>query len=136
MLSNSDDLKDKLDIREVLDRYCDGVNQRDSKVWGSTWSLNAVWEIPHLKIKNEGRDNIVAIWTEAMKGYPFVHMMAQPGYININGNNASMRSYTLETAVLPDGTEIHPCGQYDDELIREEGEWKFSHRSFKNLHGE
>lgn len=135
-MSNSDDLKDKLEIREVLDRYCDGVNQRDSRVWGSTWSLNAVWEIPHLEIKNEGRDNIVSIWTEAMKGYPFIHMMAQPGHININGDKANMRSYTLETAVLPDGTELHPCGQYDDELIREEGEWKFSHRSFKNLHGE
>ena len=135
-MSNSDDLKDKLEIREVLDRYCDGVNQRDSTVWGSTWSLNAVWEIPHLEIKNEGRDNIVSIWTEAMKGYPFIHMMAQPGHITINGDKANMRSYTLETAVLPDGTELHPCGQYDDELIREEGEWKFSHRSFKNLHGE
>jgi hypothetical protein len=103
---------------------------------GKSTLINKIIPELDLKIKNEGRDNIVSIWTEAMKGYPFVHMMAQPGYININGNNASMRSYTLETAVLPDGTEIHPCGQYDDELIREEGEWKFSHRSFKNLHGE
>ena len=43
--------KEKLAIRELLDRYCDGVNQRDAGIWGSTWSENAVWEIPHLEIK-------------------------------------------------------------------------------------
>ena len=135
-MTGSNNIENKLAIREVLDRYCDGVNQRDSEIWGSTWSKNAIWEIPHLEIKNEGRENIVSIWSEAMKGYPFVHIMAQPAFIDIKGDEASMRSYTLETAVLPDGTEIHPCGQYDDKLVTEEGEWKFSHRSFKNLHGE
>ena len=80
------ELEAKVSIRELLDRYCDGVNQRDSKIWGSTWSKNAIWEIPHLDIKNEGKQNIINISTEAMKGYPFVNMIAQPGYIKINGN--------------------------------------------------
>ena len=46
--------KEKLAIRELLDRYCDGVNQRDASIWGDTWSENAIWEIPHLNFKNEG----------------------------------------------------------------------------------
>ena len=128
--------EEKLAIRELLDRYCDGVNQRDPEIWGSTWSQNALWDIHHLEIKNEGKENIVNIWNEAMKGYPFVHMMAQPAYINVDGDKATMRSYTIETAVLPDGTELHPCGQYEDECVKEDGEWKFSKRSFTNLHGE
>ena len=49
--------EEKLAIRELLDRYCDGVNQRDAEIWGSTWSKDAVWEIPHLEIKNEGLKN-------------------------------------------------------------------------------
>ena len=31
-------IEEKLAIRELLDRYCDGVNQRDADIWGSTWS--------------------------------------------------------------------------------------------------
>ena len=34
--------EEKLAIRELLDRYCDGVNQRDADIWGSTWSENAM----------------------------------------------------------------------------------------------
>ena len=53
-MEDSNSFETKLAIREVLDKYCDGVNQRDSEIWGSTWSKNAIWEIPHLEIKNEG----------------------------------------------------------------------------------
>ena len=60
------DFEDKLAIRELLDRYCDGVNQRNPELWGSTWSESALWEIPHLEIKNEGRENIVNIWNTMM----------------------------------------------------------------------
>ena len=83
-----------------------------------------------------GRDNIIAAWVEAMKLFPFVNMMAQPGYISVTGDSATMRSYTNEVAVMQDGTELRPRGQYDDECVRVDGEWKFSRRVFKVLHGE
>ena len=54
---------DRLAIRELLDRYCDGVNQRDAERWGSSWAEESFWEIPHLEIKNEGKENIVNILT-------------------------------------------------------------------------
>ena len=44
------ELEAKASIRELLDRYCDGVNQRDSKIWGSTWSKNAIWELSLIHI--------------------------------------------------------------------------------------
>jgi hypothetical protein len=47
-----------------------------------------------------------------------------------------MRSYTDEVAVMQDGTELRPRGQYDDECVKVDGEWKFSRRVFKVLHGE
>ena len=50
-MTEMNELLEKLRIRELLDKYCDGVNQRDSELWGSTWSQNAVWEIPHLDVE-------------------------------------------------------------------------------------
>lgn len=130
-------MMDRLAIRELLERYCDGVNQRDAEIWGSTWAEGSVWELPHLEMEGiRGRANIVAAWTEAMKLFPFVNMLAQPAYINIEGDKATMRSYTTEVAVMQDGTEIRPIGEYYDECVREAGEWKFSMRKFRVMHGE
>ena len=67
-------MEEKLAIRELLDKYCDGVNQRDAEIWGSTWSENAIWEIPHLDIKNEGKETIINVWNEAMKGLSLIHI--------------------------------------------------------------
>ena len=130
-------MMDRLAIRELLERYCDGVNQRDADIWASTWAEDAVWELPHLEMEGlRGRDVIVAAWTEAMKLFPFVNMLAQPASIAIDGDKATMRSYTTEVAVMQDGTEIRPLGEYYDECVRENGEWKFSLRKFRVLHGE
>ncbi|MEM1189449.1 MAG: nuclear transport factor 2 family protein [Pseudomonadota bacterium] len=130
-------LFDQIQIRALLDRYCDGVNQRDEEIWGSTWAADGLWELPHLEVEGiRGREAIVATWIETMKLFPFVNMMAQPGFISVNGDRATMRSYTTEVAVMQDGTEIRPRGEYHDECVRENGEWKFSLRKFRVLHGE
>jgi hypothetical protein len=84
----------------------------------------------------KGRDTIVGAWLEAMKMFPFVNMMAMPGMISVEKDRATMRSYTDEVAVTADGSELRPRGQYDDELVKVAGQWQFSRRTFKVLHGE
>ena len=135
-MAMDEQLLDRLRIRELLENYCDAVNQRDGSAWGRTWSTEAVWELPHLDIDIRGRDAIVTAWEDAMKLFPFVNMMAQPGPIEFSGERATMRSYTMEVAVTQEGKEIRPCGEYDDECIKEDGQWVFSRRTFRVLHGE
>ncbi len=132
-----DNLHDRLAIEDLLNRYCEGVNQRDADIWGSTWADDATWELPHLDMEGlKGKETIVASWLEAMKLFPFVNMMAQIGQLTIEGDHATMRSYTDEVAVTQDGTELRPRGQYDDECVKIDGTWKFARRKFTVLHGE
>ena len=99
----SDQYQDQLAIRALLERYCEGVNQRDADIWGGTWAAEAVWELPHLGMDGlKGRETIVGAWLEAMKMFPFVNMMAMPGSISVEGDRATMRSYTDEVAVTQD----------------------------------
>ena len=52
--------EDQQGIRAFLERYCEGVNQRDAEVWGYTWAEDAVWELPHLEMAGlQGRETIV-----------------------------------------------------------------------------
>lgn len=130
--------EDRLAIRELLDTYADGVNQRDAAIWGSTWAEDAEWNLPVVPGMESvrGRDNIVRAWQEAMALFPFAFMATSIGSLHVEGERATMRSYTAEVAVLQDGTEIRPRGQYDDRLVKVDGRWLFARRSFRPLHGE
>jgi len=129
-------LQDRELIRELLERYCDAVNQRDAEAWGATWAEDADWELPHLEVNISGRAAIVGAWKDAMEMFPFVNMMAQAGSIEVDGDRAVMRSYTAEVAVLQDGKEIRPRGEYHDICVKQDGQWLFAQRRFTVLHGE
>ena len=131
-------IEDRLAIRELLESYCDAVNQRDAAAWGATWAEESIWNLSVIPGMEDvvGRDNIVAAWIEAMKLFPFVNMMCVPGRIEIDGNQAEVRSYTAEVATTTDGADIRPRGRYEDICVKQDGKWLFARRTFVALHGE
>jgi len=130
--------EDRLAIRELMDTYSDGVNQRSLEIWGSTWAEDSEWNLTVVPGMEEikGKANILKAWEDSMKLFPFVFMSISVGKIQIDGDTAIARSYTAEVAQMQDGTELRPRGQYDDRLQKINGEWLFVQRSFNSLHGE
>ncbi len=127
-------LEDRVAIRELLETYGDAVNQRDAKVWGATWTEDGSWTLPEMETV-EGRAKIVEMWTTAMSHFPGVVFLVTPGTIEIDGNTARMRSYTSEVYDDPaTGQTRRDHGQYDDELVKIGGDWKFKSRRFRHLH--
>ena len=124
-------------IRELLDDYCDAVNRRDPAAWGAVWAEDGVWSLPALGIEGiQGRDNIVATWKQAMGLFSFANMMTQAGRIDVDGERATVRSYTSEVLVVADGgKEQRPRGLYEDVCVKRAGRWLFQRRTFHVLHG-
>lgn len=127
-------LEDRVAIRELLETYGDAVNQRDAEVWGSTWAEDGAWTLLDMDTVR-GRDRIVEMWTAAMRQFPGVVFLVTVGSIEIDGNTARMRSYTSETYDDPTISQTRrDYGQYDDELVKVAGAWKFKSRRFHYLH--
>ena len=131
-------IEDRLAIRELMDIYADAVNQRDAELWGSTWAEGSSWKLPVIPgMENvAGKENIVAAWNAGMAMFPFIFMSISVGDIQVDGDTATARAYTTEVGTTLDGTEIRPRGQYDDKLIKVDGEWLFIERIFDSLYGE
>ena len=131
-------IEDRLAIRERMDIYADAVNQRDAELWGSTWAEGSSWNLPVIPgMENvAGKENIVAAWNAGMAMFPFIFMSISVGDIQVDGDTATARAYTTEVGTTLDGTEIRPRGQYDDKLIKVDGEWLFIERIFNSLYGE
>ena len=127
--------EDRLAIRELLETYADAVTRCDAAAWGATWAEDAEWSLPDYPEigTTSGREAIVAMWVEAMKHYPGIIFQAWPGSIEIDGDRATVVSYTSEV-YDQDGVTKRDRGVYHDMCVKENGQWLFQHRTFKNIH--
>ncbi|WP_295528483.1 nuclear transport factor 2 family protein [Novosphingobium sp. Chol11] len=126
-------MEDQLAIRALNETYCDAVFLRDPVQWGSTWAIDAHWDLMGTQV--DGREAIVGLWTMAMEGFKFVAFFGQISAIEVDGDTATGRVFTHEELEMNDGTERKPIGRYDDRYVRVDGQWYFQERRFKVLRG-
>jgi uncharacterized protein (TIGR02246 family) len=127
--------EDRLAIRELLEVYADAVNRNDAQAWSETFADDAQWALPDYPEigTTTGKEAIVAMWVEAMKQYPGIMFEAWPGSIEVQGNTATMRSYTSEVYDQGEMT-VRDRGVYEDTCVKQDGRWLFKSRSFRKLH--
>ena len=131
MAANSADL---LEIQHLGQCYADGVMQRDAELWVNTWATDGEWHLAPGMDPVKGREELKAFWTGVMQGYPWVLHWVQPGMIEVHGDTATARFYVQENIKDAQGDGFRVAGVYNDELVRENGEWKFSVRRFSVLY--
>ena len=127
--------EDRLAIRELLESYADAVSRCDPQDWGDCWAEDGVWSMPDYPEFPEtcGKTAIVAMWVEAMKGYPGIMFEAWPGAIEIDGDQATVRSWTSEV-YEQDGRVHRDRGRYEDRCVKAGGRWLFKQRTFRSIH--
>jgi ketosteroid isomerase-like protein len=127
-------IEDRLAIRERIEAYSDAVFRHDAEDWIDCWADDGVWRLPGIDVS--GKANIKAAWIGAMGGFAMAGFFATPGAIQIDGDRALVRVYTLEVLVLKAGGVRKIVGAYDDELVKQAGIWRFASRRYTVLHDE
>jgi uncharacterized protein (TIGR02246 family) len=124
-------IEDRLAIRERIDSYCDAVFRKDPEDWIACWAEEGVWRLPGSEVA--GRDNIKAAWINAMSRYELAGFYASPGHIEVDGGSAVVRAYTQENLQTVDGGFIKIIGSYADTLVKRDGAWLFTSRTYTVL---
>ena len=122
-------LEDRIAIRELHETYADAVVRADATDWGKVWTEDAHWSLMGIKV--EGREAIVALWVQAMGGLEAVSFHCIPSMTAIDGDRATGRCQTQEYMKLKDGTTRAIGGLYEDEMIKQNGAWKYTSRVFR-----
>ena len=126
-------VEDELAIRRVLVDYASTQDARDYAGYAALFAKNGEWV--NGKTVHKGREAITKMLV-GLYGTPpsdyvnneSYHLVSNP-QIELNGDRATARSRHLLVLRGPKG-EPTPAlaGRYEDELIREDGQWKILRR--------
>src|SRR6476620_1851718 len=122
---------EKIEIQETISRYHEGGSTSDLDQIIATFRPKGIWEVPSLKTRAEGHDGIRETMAALVEPIEYLVQINAPAIIDIDGDTASARSLVRECAMLRDGgVYMDVVGQFNDQLERTPGGWKFAHRTF------
>lgn len=133
MLISAPPLEDQLAIRELFARYAWAYDCRDFEAVGEAFVANGVM-IAAGRDRREGRDEIVRWLREHIAANHHDKIMQHHvHHLVLNGgvDRCQAWSYWMVPArVIGSGCVVGSFGWYEDELVKEGGQWRFSQRAF------
>lgn len=125
----SGSIEDRLEILELHARYATTSARGDKQGWLSCWTQDGAW-VSHI-FECHGREAILAKYEEIMAPFSKLFFLSQPGTIEISGETARGQSTALEIGELSAGGFFKLAGAYEDQFVKQDGEWLFSRRDYQ-----
>jgi ketosteroid isomerase-like protein len=122
------ELLDKQAIREVIMRYCRGVDRSDAPLINSAYHPDAVGDYGTRQFAGETAGEAISAWVRSAT-HLMHHVTNQ--VIHVEGDRAGCESYYAVWRIeqLDDGERVlQALGRYVDRFERRDGEWRISHR--------
>ncbi len=130
------DLLDRVEIIDLVARYCRGCDRRDFALVRSCYHDDAIDD--HGAMFRGGPDEFVAWLPTAMAPWDLTMHAISNSVVVVDGDRAEgehmVRAWHRTHA--PDRREFIVWGRYLDKYERRGGEWKFLHRALVFDHGE
>ena len=123
-------LEDKLAIEELIARYNHSIDSGDWPTWLDCWTEDAVLDGIGKYLVGK------AAITEFANNYERDYASMMPGcrHFTVNiascieGNTATSRAYLQLWSTGAKGAQIAFTGVYEDSLVKQSGQWRFSKR--------
>jgi SnoaL-like domain len=125
-------IEDRLAIQDLYGTAADASSRGDKEAWMDTFAREGGEWNSHL-FRNAGMEAIRAQWDELWAGFDKVGFLATVGSIEVDGDTALARCTAREVIRLIDGKVFKLIGLYRDQLVRQDGAWKFTVRDYEPL---
>jgi hypothetical protein len=125
-------LEDRLAIQDLYGMSADASSRGDKDEWMGTFAQDGCEWNSHL-FQCAGKAAIAAKWDELWVGFEKVGFLSTVGSIEVAGDTARARCTAREVIRLKDGKVFKLIGLYRDELLRVDGQWKFTRRNYEPL---
>jgi ketosteroid isomerase-like protein len=126
--------QDALEIRGVLDDITDALNHQEWERLNAWLTHDAVWEVlPPVSWRFQGREAIVGFFTKNSTVVDLILISVAASAVDVQtADRATVRSTMNELLrIQATGAGMEVIGTYTDLFIKEQGQWKLAHRTFR-----
>lgn len=126
-------------VRNLTARYCDAVARNDGEIFASLWTLEADWVVPGARTTS-GRERIARVFAKLRGDYVLCTQELMSGYVVPgdpgvgSASTAEARWQIREFQWKADAPVSCVLGIYSDQLVIEDGVWRFARRQFDILY--
>lgn len=121
-------IEDRLLIRERMNAYADATFRSDVEAYLDCWAEGGI------RIGNgeevQGKDALRAQWHRFWTWLDKMTFFTEVGAIEVDGDRATARCWCREILSLKGGATRKVVGVYEDELVRQDGTWRFARRAY------
>lgn len=121
-------IEDRLAIRELYDSYSDAATHNDEEAYLACWSENGLRIGQGAEVRGKGA--LRAQWRQIWTMIDRMGFFSAPGAIEVTGERAIAHANCREIFRVKSGEVMKVVGRYDDELVREDGQWVFARREY------
>jgi ketosteroid isomerase-like protein len=124
-------IADRVEIAALQAEFTDAGTQRDVERLLSLFTVDGAWRMPHIPADFESREEIRAAVDRLWPMWEFFVQNAHPGFIALDGDTATGRTYIHEFGRLRDGTPVQNYAIYHDRYARTPDGWRFTERRYE-----
>lgn len=121
-------LIDKEEIKDLMSKYCHGIDKKEEDLFMSIWAEDGVYELPRGQASGieEVRELVRRVWREVPKCH---HHITNP-LIEVEGETAKARTDVIYYRHNADGFLQLLSGSYLFDFQKTSGQWKTRHLKF------
>jgi hypothetical protein len=121
-------IEDRALIRELMSAYADATMRADREDWLACWSEDGVRRWRGTEVR--GHAALAAQWDQLWSDIAAMGFFVEVGAIDVSVGRATARCFCREIVSLKNGTTMKVVGRYDDQLVRQNGVWRFALRDY------
>lgn len=119
------EISDRLEIQEQLNRYARGVDGEDWELWKTVFTEDAVLDYSSAGAIVGSRDDVAAWLAQAMAALPIKQHYITNVEFDFDGDRAKVRAMFYNPMHLPGMDEMSACGgYYHHDFVRTPDGWK------------